>query len=101
MAILPQIQAIKDGVACFISLQPFWAQRLETFGVAPVTLPRETLTSSALTKVITVAASTEIRERALTVATMMQNENGVDTAIKALRSFGLSPARLGRIDKDN
>jgi sterol 3beta-glucosyltransferase len=71
--------------------QPFWAQRLQKLGVAPAALPRETLTSSGLTKAINIAASAEMCERARVVGKRLQAEHGVDNAIQALRAFGVLP----------
>jgi sterol 3beta-glucosyltransferase len=71
--------------------QPFWAGRLESLGIAPPALPRETLTAADLTRAINLADSPAMRTRAAEIGRRLQAEHGVLNAITALRDFGLLP----------
>ncbi|MEZ2221792.1 glycosyltransferase [Rhizobium sp. RCC_161_2] len=72
--------------------QPFWAARLEHLGVAPRALPREKLTADTLAAAILAADAPQLRASAKKLAEKLEAEQGVESAIAALRAWGLLPS---------
>ncbi|WP_286203007.1 glycosyltransferase [Rhizobium lusitanum] len=69
--------------------QPFWAARLEHLGVAPRALPREKLTATSLASAILDADAPHMCEAARKLGEKLRAEQGVESAIDALRAWGL------------
>lgn len=74
-----------------IADQLYWGKRLSDLGVAPRSLHRRNLTAKRLAKRIKqVLATPTMTERAKTVGTQMESEEGLTTAVELIESFQLS-----------
>lgn len=80
---------IPSVVAPFFGDQPFWAARLEQLGVAPASVPQKDLTADRLAVAIQAASSDTMRATAAELGQRIRAEDGVATAISALREWRL------------
>ncbi len=68
--------------------QPYWGKRLSDLGVAPKHIHRRNLTAKRLAKRIQKVLDTPaMTERAQTLGTQMESEDGLTTAIDLIESF--------------
>jgi UDP:flavonoid glycosyltransferase YjiC (YdhE family) len=89
---LPQV------VVPFLADQFFWAWRLERAGVNPVLLDRRTMTAQDLADAIARAEREGVRTAAARLGGLLQGEQGMENATRALERWGLLPAaQTGRI----
>ncbi|MFY9986766.1 MAG: hypothetical protein WAK31_18520 [Chthoniobacterales bacterium] len=73
----------------FITEQAFWSVQLEKLGVAAPHLNRDTVTTEQLASGISRVQNRTMRERAAALGQEIRAENGVETAIDHLKSWGL------------
>ncbi|PXW28873.1 UNVERIFIED_CONTAM: UDP:flavonoid glycosyltransferase YjiC (YdhE family) [Williamsia faeni] len=65
--------------------QPFWANRLQSLGVAPAVIRRKDLTVGRLANAVTAAVSDpRYRERAMIVSERLQTEDGATAVLEAV-----------------
>ncbi|MQB44700.1 glycosyltransferase [Rhizobium sp. ICMP 5592] len=81
--------------------QPFWAARLEHLGVAPKALPREKLTATSLASAILDADAPHMCEAARKLGEKLRAEHGIESAIDALRAWGLLPSPTAVLQSGN
>lgn len=68
--------------------QFFYAKRVAELGLGPQPIPRRHLTAERLTQAISIVANDrKIRERAVTLGEQVNAEDGIQTAIDALRPY--------------
>jgi len=82
---LPQI------VIPFLADQFYWSWRLQEIGVSPVLLSRKALTAEKLALAIGRAGSRSFVETASRLGVLVEEEHGVDRALKTLENWGLLP----------
>ena len=79
---------VPSVVVPHIADQFYWGKRLFALGVAPRSLPRRNLTAKRLAKRIEQVMSTPtMTEKAKTLGTAMENEDGLTTAVNLIESF--------------
>jgi UDP:flavonoid glycosyltransferase YjiC (YdhE family) len=89
---LPQV------VVPFLADQFFWAWRLKRAGVNPVLLDRRTMTAQDLADAIALAERERVRAAAARLGGLLQGEQGMENATRALERWCLLPAaQTGRI----
>ena len=82
---------VPSVVVPHITDQPYWGKRLFDLGVAPKSLHRRNLTAKHLAKRIEqVLRTPTMTERAKTIGTQMESEEGLTTAVDLIESFHLS-----------
>ena len=82
---------VPSVVVPHITDQPYWGKRLFDLGVAPKSLHRRNLTAKHLAKRIEqVLRTPTMTERAKTIGTQMESEEGLATAVNLIESFHLS-----------
>ena len=85
--------AVRAGIPSlilpFITEQAFWSVQLEKLGVAAPRLNRNTVTTEQLASGISRVQNRTMRERAAGLGQEIRAENGVETAIDHLKSWGL------------
>ncbi len=68
--------------------QPYWGQRVEELGVGPEPIPRKKLTAIRLAQAIDNAVTDpEIRQRAASLGSKIQAENGVARAVEIIQDY--------------
>ena len=74
-----------------IADQFYWGKRLFDLGVAPRSLPRRNLTSKGLAKRIEqVLATPSLTEKAITIGSQMESEDGLSNAVDMIESFPIA-----------
>ena len=82
---------VPSVVVPHIADQLYWGKRLFDLGVAPKSLHRRNLTAEHLAKRIEqVLGTPTMAERAKTIGTQMESEDGLTTAVDLIESFHLS-----------
>ncbi len=82
---------VPSVVVPHIADQPYWGKRLFDLGVAPKSLHRRKLTAKHLARRIEqVLGTPTMAERAKTLGTQMESEDGLTTAVDLIESFHLS-----------
>jgi sterol 3beta-glucosyltransferase len=75
----------------FFADQPFWGNQVAKLGVGPKPIPRRKLTIEKLAKAIRLATTDEtMRQRASDLGSKIQTENGVDSAVAAIKQIGVN-----------
>jgi UDP:flavonoid glycosyltransferase YjiC (YdhE family) len=72
-----------------IADQFFWGERTFAAGISPRAIPMRQLSAGRLVEAIE-AITPAMRERAIAVAAMMRNENGVANAIRAIEAMSFA-----------
>lgn len=79
---------VPNVVVPHFASQFFYAHRVAELGVAPPPIPRRQLTAERLAQAISSAVGDRgFQERAAAIATQIGTENGIQTAIRALRPY--------------
>ncbi len=82
---------VPSVVVPHIADQPYWGKLLYNLGVAPKSLHRRKLTAKRLAQRIQQVLSTpSMTERAKSIGTQMESEDGLSTAVDLIESFPLS-----------
>ena len=82
---------VPSVVVPHIADQPYWGKLLYNLGVAPKSLHRRKLTAKRLAQRIQQVLSTpSMTERAKSIGTQMESEDGLSTAVNLIESFPLS-----------
>ncbi|KAK9281325.1 hypothetical protein L1049_004224 [Liquidambar formosana] len=77
----------------FFGDQPFWGERVHARGVGPAPIPVEEFSLSKLVEAIKFMLEPKVKERAVELAKAMENEDGVEGAVKAFLKH-LPPKKL-------
>ncbi|KAL9998548.1 putative sterol 3-beta-glucosyltransferase [Helianthus debilis subsp. tardiflorus] len=80
--------ACPTTIVPFFGDQPFWGERVHARGVGPPPIPVDQFTLPKLVDAIKFMLDPKVKEQAVELAKAMENEDGVDGAVKAfLRHF--------------
>ncbi|KAF9669718.1 hypothetical protein SADUNF_Sadunf14G0136300 [Salix dunnii] len=75
--------ACPTTIVPFFGDQPFWGERVHARGVGPPPIPVDEFSHAKLVEAINFMLNPEVKERAVELAKDMENEDGVDGAVKA------------------
>ncbi|KAK9057416.1 hypothetical protein SSX86_022251 [Deinandra increscens subsp. villosa] len=75
--------ACPTTIVPFFGDQPFWGDRVHSRGVGPSPIPVDQFTLNKLVDSIKFMLNPEVKERAVELAKAMENEDGVEGAVKA------------------
>nr|XP_043638337.1 sterol 3-beta-glucosyltransferase UGT80A2-like [Erigeron canadensis] len=75
--------ACPTTVISFFGDQPFWGERIHARGVGPPPIPVDEFTLPKLIDAIKFMLDPKVKERVVELAKAMENEDGVDGAVKA------------------
>ncbi|PNT05543.1 hypothetical protein POPTR_014G178300v4 [Populus trichocarpa] len=75
--------ACPTTIVPFFGDQPFWGERLHARGVGPPPIPVDEFSLTKLVEAIHFMLDPKVKERAVELAKDMENEDGVDGAVKA------------------
>jgi sterol 3beta-glucosyltransferase len=78
---------IPNIVVAFMADQPFWGERVHALGVGPEPILIKSLSVERLKGAITAAEDEAVRTRAQAIGQQMQNEDGVDVAVKWIEKY--------------
>jgi UDP:flavonoid glycosyltransferase YjiC (YdhE family) len=82
---------VPSVVIPILSDQPFWGERVHQLGVGTKPIPRAKLTATNLAAAITEATTNQaIQEKAAVLGTKIRAENGVSSALNAIKQFLVS-----------
>ncbi|KAI3526528.1 hypothetical protein L1887_05785 [Cichorium endivia] len=75
--------ACPTTIVPFFGDQPFWGERVHSRGVGPPPIPVDQFTLTKLVDAIKFMLDPKVKERAVELAKAMENEDGVEGAVKA------------------
>ncbi|KAI3682623.1 hypothetical protein L1987_82725 [Smallanthus sonchifolius] len=75
--------ACPTSIVPFFGDQPFWGDRVHSRGVGPQPIPVDQFTLNKLVDAIKFMLDPKVKERAVELAKAMENEDGVEGAVKA------------------
>ncbi|KAB5527824.1 hypothetical protein DKX38_021671 [Salix brachista] len=75
--------ACPTTIVPFFGDQPFWGERVHARGVGPPPIPVDEFSHTKLVEAINFMLDPKVKERAVELAKDMENEDGVDGAVKA------------------
>ncbi|XP_076906298.1 sterol 3-beta-glucosyltransferase UGT80A2-like [Bidens hawaiensis] len=75
--------ACPTTIVPFFGDQPFWGDRVHSRGVGPVPIPVDQFSLNKLVDAIKFMLDPKVKERAVELAKAMENEDGVEGAVKA------------------
>ncbi|XP_076905344.1 sterol 3-beta-glucosyltransferase UGT80A2-like [Bidens hawaiensis] len=75
--------ACPTTIVPFFSDQPFWGDRVHSRGVGPLPIPVDQFSLNKLVDAIKFMLDPKVKERAVELAKAMENEDGVEGAVKA------------------
>jgi hypothetical protein len=78
---IPQPVRVPSVVLPFAADQFFWAEQLRRRGIAPAAASSRNITAATLSRAITAARTSQMRERASAVGAKMRAEDGLGEAV--------------------
>ena len=78
---------VPSVVLPFAADQFFWADQLRRIGIAPVTTSVQRVTAASLSRAISAAGTSEMRERASLVGAKMRAEDGLANAVETIHAL--------------